>query len=151
MVPKRIDLIAAPWPTRPRYKHFPMKQFIQLKKWLFTSPNKISRMQMYDKIGNGGLCLRKVSAFSQACRQYAKEIQYFNSQPDSMHNEDIFWALIPTNFNYPTVETALQFAFDLKPRVCYQLNHQQLPMGCHGFTHNSRIKFWEQFIPCIKL
>lgn len=107
-------------------------------------------MQMYDKIGNGGLCLRKVSAFSQACRQYTKEIQYFNSQPDSMHNEDIFWALIPTNFNYPTVETALQFAFDLKPKVCYQLNHQQLPMGCHGFTHKSRIKFWEQFISYIR-
>ena len=52
---KGYDLIAAPWPTRPRYRHFPMKQFIQLKKWLFSSPEKISRMQMYDKIGNGGL------------------------------------------------------------------------------------------------
>ena len=144
------DLIAAPWPTRPRYKHFPMKQFIQLKKWLCTSPNKISRLQMYDKIGNGGLCLRKVSAFRKACRQYAKEIQYFNSQADSMHNEDIFWALVPTDFRYPSVETALQFAFDLKPRVCYQLNHQQLPMGCYGFMHKSRIKCWEAFIPCIK-
>ncbi len=146
---KGYDLVAAPWPTRPRYRHFPMKQFIQLKKWLFTSPDKISRMQMYDKIGNGGLCLRKVSAFSKACRKYAKEIHDFNSRPDSMHNEDIFWALIPTEFNYPDVGTALQFAFDLKPRVCYQLNHRQLPMGCHGFMHKSRIKFWEPFIPCI--
>lgn len=47
---KGYDLIAAPWPTRPRYKHFPMKQFIQLKKWLFTSPNKISRMQCMTRL-----------------------------------------------------------------------------------------------------
>lgn len=30
------DLIAAPWPMRPRYNHFPFKQFLQLKKMLCT-------------------------------------------------------------------------------------------------------------------
>lgn len=144
------DLVAAPWPMRPRYNHFPFKQFLQLKKMLCTPSHGISRLQMYGKIGNGGLCLRKVAAFSQACERYAKEITYFNNQPDSMHNEDIFWALIPQDFHYSSVESALQFAFDLKPRVCYQLTHNQLPMGCHGFNHKSRIKFWEKFIPCIK-
>lgn len=146
---KGYDLIAAPWPTRPRYRHFPMKQFIQLKKWLFSSPEKISRMQMYDKIGNGGLCLRKVDSFIQACRKYAREIADFNARTDSMHNEDIFWALIPKEFHYPDVQTAIQFAFDLKPRVCYTLNHKELPMGCHGFMHKSRMNFWKPFIPCI--
>lgn len=148
---KQFDIVAAPWPTRPRYNHFPLKQYIQLRKRFFTPTNEISRLQMYGKIGNGGLCLRKVSAFSDACRVYCKEIEYFNKRFDAMHNEDIFWALIPKEFNYPSVETALKFAFDLKPKVCYKLNHQQLPMGCHGFMHKSRMKFWEKFIPCIKM
>lgn len=144
------DLIAAPWPKRPRYNHFPLKQYLQLRQRLFMSPHKILRQQMYGKIGNGGLCLRKVSTFYTACEHYAEEIAFFYRQPDSMHNEDIFWALIPKEFNYPSVETALRFAFDLKPKVCYKLNHKQLPMGCHGFMHKSRIGFWEKFIPCMK-
>lgn len=61
----------------------------------------------------------------------------------------IFWALIPKEFHYPDVQTAIQFAFDLKPRVCYTLNHKELPMGCHGFMHKSRMNFWKPFIPCI--
>ena len=69
---------------------------------------------------------------------------------DGLYNEDIFWALIPKELKYPTVEEALQFAYDLKPKVCHYLNHKQLPMGCHGFMHKSRIRFWEPFIPCIK-
>ena len=147
---KKYDLIAAPWPVRPRYRHFPMKQLLELKKRIMHSTHDITRLDMFGKIGNGGLCLRKVSYFSAACERYAEKIAYFNNQPDPMHNEDIFWALVPEDLNYPNVETALQFAFDLKPKVCYGLNGNQLPMGCHGFMHKSRIKFWEQFIPCMK-
>lgn len=144
------DLVAAPWPTRPRYNYFPFKQFLQLKKYLFAS-KRIIRSQMYGKIGNGGLCLRKVETFKVACWSYASEIAYFLSRPeDGLYNEDIFWALIPKELKYPTVEEALQFAYDLKPKVCHYLNHKQLPMGCHGFMHKSRIRFWEPFIPCIK-
>lgn len=147
---KGYDLIAAPWPTRPCYRHFPMKQFLEIKKRFARFSHDISRLDMFGKIGNGGLCLRKTSYFSVACERYAEKIAYFNSLSDPMHNEDIFWALVPEDLNYPSVETALQFAFDLKPKVCYRLNGNRLPMGCHGFMHKSRIKFWEQFIPCIK-
>lgn len=141
------DLVAAPWPTRPRYTHFPLKQYLQLQKFLSGSRKNI-RIQMYGHIGNGGLSLRKVSAFAQACKRYTKEIDYYLSKSDDgMYYEDIFWALVPKEFNYPSAQTALQFAYDLKPKLCHQLNHQQLPMGCHGFTHKSRILFWKQFIP----
>ena len=103
-------------------------------------------MQMYDKIGNGGLCLRKVDSFIQACRKYAREIADFNARTDSMHNEDIFWALIPKSFIIPMFKLQL---IRLKPRVCYTLNHKELPMGCRGFMHKSRMNFWKPFIPCI--
>ncbi|MBQ8501934.1 MAG: hypothetical protein IJ494_06525 [Bacteroides sp.] len=141
------DLVAAPWPMRPRYTHFPIKQLLWLRKRLLA-PDKNIRSDMFGRIGNGGLCLRKVSAFSTACRKYADEIAYYLSRRgEALYNEDLFWALVPQDFNYPTVETALQFAFDLKPRLCYQLNHQELPMGCHGFQHRRRVEFWKQFLP----
>ena len=64
-----------------------------------------------------------------------------------MYNEDIFWALIPENFNYPSENEALRFAFDIKPELCYKLNRHCLPMGCHGYMHKSRMKFWKRYIP----
>lgn len=139
------DLIGAPWPTRPRYRHFPLKQYLKLKK-AFSSKDKILHQDMFDHIGNGGLCLRKVSAFSKACAKYKKEIDLFNSKTDVLYNEDLFWALVPKEFHYPNTETALKFSFDLKPKLCYTLNHKRLPMGCHGFNKPKRKDFWEKFI-----
>ncbi len=147
---KGYDLVAAPWPMRPRYRHFPLKQFIWLKGKISEFGGGISRVRMYGRIGNGGLCLRKVSAFADACVRYADVVADFNRHSDGMHNEDIFWALVPEGFCYPDVETAMSFAFDLKPRLCYELNGCRLPMGCHGFMHKSRVGFWEKFVPCIE-
>lgn len=143
------DLVAAPWPLRPRYTRFPLKQWLLLKRWLTASKGN-TRIQMFGRIGNGGLCLRKVSAFEAACRRYAKEIEHYLSRKgDGLYNEDLFWALVPEGMNHPSVETALRFSYDLKPALCHQLNRNRLPMGCHGFMHKSRVAFWKPFIPCI--
>lgn len=140
------DLVAAPWPMKPRYGRFPLKQYLWLKRVL--KPHRwILHSQMFNRIGNGGLCLRRVQAFADACDRYADDIDYFNSRTDDLHNEDLFWALVPKEFHYPDVKTALTFAFDLKPRLSYVMNHRQLPMGCHGFDKKSRRAFWQQFIP----
>lgn len=144
---KSYDLVAAPWPTRPRYTRFPLKQYLKLK-MLLKPKNRILHCQMFGKIGNGGLCIRKVQTFREACIQYADEINYFNSQTDDLHNEDLFWALVP-KLHVPSVEEALTFSFDLKPELSYQLNRHQLPMACHGFNKAPRIAFWRQFIPGI--
>lgn len=142
------DLVAAPWPTRPRYTCFPLKQYLWLRS-CFISPNRMVRSKMFGKIGNGGLCLRKVATLSAACERYADEILRFNKKKGPLYNEDIFWALVPKELTYPSVEEALDFAYDLKPDVCHELHHRQLPMGCHGFMHKRRVRFWEKFIPCI--
>lgn len=142
---KNYDLVGAPWPTRPRYHHFPFKQYLKLKK-TFSPRDKILHQDMFDHIGNGGLCLRKVSAFSKACAKYKEEITLFNSRTDVLYNEDLFWALVPKEFHYPSVTTALKFSFDLKPQLCYTLNHNELPMGCHGFNKPKRRRFWKMFI-----
>lgn len=145
------DIVAAPWPTKPIYKHFPIKQYFRFRKrnlpdyTNITGPLKhIPRLMLYGKVGNGGLSLRKVSTHIAACRKYAKEIGFFI---DSQQNEDMFWALTPTEMTCPDEATALNFAFDTKPRLCYKLNHKRLPMGCHRFTHKSHTRFWLRFIP----
>ena len=142
------DIVAAPWPTRPRYRKFPLKQYLCLKRKL-APKSKILHQDMFGRIGNGGLCLRRTEAFSNACKKYKTETQLFIAQSveNVLYNEDLFWALIPEEFNYPSVETALQFSFDLKPRLCYELNGGRLPMGCHGFNKPERMNFWQQFIP----
>ena len=139
------DHVAAPWPTRPRYLHFPLKQYIRLRLWRKPA-KKVIHCQMFGRIGNGGLSLRRVSVFHDCCLKYAKEIAYFQAQKHPLYNEDLFWALIPKELKLPTVEEALTFSFDLKPQLCYQLNGQHLPMACHGFNKPERVAFWKQFI-----
>lgn len=141
---KGYDHVAAPWPMRPRYRRFPLKQYLKLKLWL-KPKRKIIHCQMFGKIGNGGLSLRRVETFRKACVDYADTIAYYNSQSGALYNEDLFWALEPS-LKLPSVEEALKFSFDLKPELSYELNHQQLPMACHGFNKPVRIKFWRQFI-----
>lgn len=64
--------------------------------------------------------------------------------------EDVFWSLIVPvvypEFKIPDGHTALQFAFDTQPEICYQQNHRRLPKGCHGFNKYNP-DFWRQFIP----
>jgi hypothetical protein len=146
------DIVAAPWPTRPYYRRFPFKQILQLRA-KFADPKRITRSQMRDRIGNGGLCLRRVKVFRDACIKYAETIREFaeRSKTDTLYNEDLFWALVPKELKYPSVEEAVKFAYDLKPKVCHKLNHNKLPMGCHGYMHKSRLKFWMQFIPNIDI
>lgn len=139
------DHVAAPWPTRPRYTRFPLKQYLMLKLWLKPA-NKILHCQMFGRIGNGGLSLRRVEAFRQACVEYAAEAEFFLAKSHELYNEDLFWALVPKSLRLPTVEEALQFSFDLKPWLCYEQNGRRLPMACHGFNKPERVAFWRPFI-----
>lgn len=144
---KGYDLVAAPWPMRPRYTRFPLNLYVKIKRQRAEAQGLFNRFRLYGKVGNGGLCLRKVSSFRSACEQYKDIIQKFISNGD---NEDVFWALIPENFHYPTMEVAWSFAYDVKPRLCHELAQGRLPMGCHAFMHQSRQSFWAEYIPCIK-
>lgn len=146
---KGYDHVAAPWPARPRYTRFPLKQYLQLR--TFLKPHKtILRHQKLGHIGNGGFSLRRVSVFREGCIQYADIIQEMLYGEDP-HAEDIFWALFPKGIHVPSAEDALNFAFDTKPELSYKLNGSKLPMACHGFNKADRIRFWKMFIPCLTL
>jgi|GEM_PF-3406084 hypothetical protein len=63
--------------------------------------------------------------------------------------EDVFWSLVVPAvcpaFKVPDGQTALKFAFETKPELCYELNGYQLPTGCHGFNKYNP-EFWKHFI-----
>jgi hypothetical protein len=141
------------------------------------------------RVGNGGLSLRKVSAFLKVFqseqywvhpndywhalyadkpahvrmfnwpRKFAKRLLPFNNarhemaqwhlRPDGTKNEDHFWSDRAIHY-YPQLKVAsfdvgLRFAFEVAPRLCYELNQRKLPFGCHAWPRYDR-SFWEPFL-----
>lgn len=141
------DCVAAPWIRRSFYDLPIIKQYMSLRCWIANKSGKPTRQFMYGKVGNGGLSLRKVSSFRQACVDYASTIEVFNTSTQHLFNEDVFWATVPENFSYPCESEALRFAIDTNPSYCYnKLCNKQLPFGCHGWTKPRMYKFWRKFI-----
>lgn len=139
--------MAAPWIRRSFYNLPIIKQYVFLRCWIAKKKGKFTRQAVYGKIGNGGLSLRKVSTFSQACVDYASTIETFSLSTHHLFNEDVFWAIIPENFSYPSESDALKFAIDSHPSYSYnKLCDKRLPFGCHGWTKQRAYKFWCKFI-----
>ena len=143
---KGYDYVGAPWPKRKKYDNPIIKCFLKLSKALFSSPTHLLRQDGFNKVGNGGLSLRKIESFIEACDRYATIIEYFKSHHGTQYNEDWFWAIIPKEFHYPTVREALRFSWDVKPELCYELAGGELPFGCHGWTKENFYKFWQPII-----
>lgn len=141
-----FDCIAAPWVERPIYRFPIIKQYMQ---WISTKKKregKFCRQSLYGKIGNGGLSLRKVQTFKEACITYQKEIKKFNLHNEHCFNEDVFWATVPSNFHYPSEKIALKFSFDRHPSYCLKQNAGQLPFGCHSWSKPRMYTFWKRII-----
>ena len=141
-----FDYVGAPWPKRPVYDNPLIKLWLRMRKRLCGRNGRILRQDGFDKIGNGGLSLRKVESHRQACTKYARRIDEFNRHNHHLYNEDRFWALIPEEFRYPSVEEALRFSFDVKPDYCYRLAGNKLPFGCHGWYKKRLCEFWKNII-----
>lgn len=62
---KGYDYIGAPWLKRPIYDFPVMKLFMAISLWYKRLRRVKSKQELYNKIGNGGLSLRKVSSFYQ--------------------------------------------------------------------------------------
>lgn len=143
---KGYDCIAAPWIKkhyrllnnpiiRPVYKHI---------EHILHKNTHISHMDLHAKVGNGGFSLRKVNAFLQACEKYSHEIEL--CLKEKQFPEDVFWAITPSEFTYPDLYEAVQFAFDTKPRLCLKINQGKLPFGCHSWFKPAYADFWKQWI-----
>ncbi len=92
-------------------------------------------------------------------RRYLKRLTLFNGakremaqwylRGDGTRNEDNFWSDEAIRF-YPefkvaSLETGLRFAFEVAPRLCFEMNQRQLPFGCHAWPRYDRA-FWEPYL-----
>lgn len=145
---KGYDYVGAPWLKRPLYRFPLLAAFMRLNHAWAKYRNKPSKQDLYDKIGNGGLSLRKVSShYRVTCEQKERIRFYLTQKRHHLYNEDVFWATEAKGFTYPTPTEALKFSFDKYPGYCYQLNEKQLPFGCHAWYKRKMKRFWSKFIP----
>lgn len=63
--------------------------------------------------------------------------------------EDVFWGILTPSkhkeFIVPDAKEALKFSFETKPSLCFELNNDELPTGCHAF-HKNEPEFWRKYI-----
>ena len=117
---KGYDYVGAPWPKRRIYSMPIISQFLWLRRKLFKREGKLMRQDYFNKVGNGGFSLRKISALLEACDRYEKTIAEFKRGKGTLCNEDWFWSLIPNHFRYPSFDEALGFSFDVHPDISYK-------------------------------
>ena len=74
------------------------------------------------------------------------EMRRWTSQGDGLGNCDLFWSVRAAHycpeFKIATVEQGLAFAFEVAPRLCFELNGRRLPFGAHAWMRYDRA-FWE--------
>jgi Protein of unknown function (DUF5672) len=89
--------------------------------------------------------LKSLSMFNGARREMAS----WHLRTDGRKNEDYFWADEAVRYYPPfkvaSVEVGLRFAFEVAPRRCFELNHGNLPFGCHAWPRYDRT-FWEPYL-----
>ncbi|SDG76416.1 DUF5672 family protein [Psychroflexus sediminis] len=134
---QNYDYIGAPWL---RDESFLAK--------LFRSKKVKDREAIFNKVGNGGLSLRKVNSFLNFIQDH-KSLIDLNSHHKLYGIEDVFWSLVApkyASFKIPDVKTAAGFSLDRKPKLGLKLNNFKLPFGCHGFEKKKTKHFWKNYI-----
>jgi len=125
------DYVAAPF-----LQPFPLGRTSKRLPWLANL--------CLNKIGNGGLCLRKIDTYISAAKRLRPfSVFYF-------YNEDVFWSLFPPlvlrRYHRPGVAKALRFS----GRIFYEGgvldDNGELPFGCHGWFRPNEIELWKQYI-----
>lgn len=125
---KNYDYVGSPWLIPPPLSKKPL---VNIQHWFVN------------KVGNGGLSLRKVKTHYWSLIFFKPLLFFFPK------NEDMFFGLlmdyINPFFKKPKALEALKFAFELQPRESYQLNNQQLPFGVHAWEKYDP-EFWREWI-----
>jgi hypothetical protein len=141
---KGYDYTGAPWLKRPLYNLPLISSYMKWKRERDGRKNRRNKQMLFNKVGNGGLSLRRVASHYNSALKYAGEIDFYLAQPRShFYNEDVFWATVP-GFSYPDAGEALYFAFDKYPAYCYRLTGGKLPFGCHSWYKRKMKRFWKK-------
>ena len=86
-------------------------------------------------VGNGGLSLRRISAFMNILNKEA--ISHIDV------HEDFFWSKHDSRqFRVASEDVALKFAFEKNVRKCFRLSNYNIPFGCHAWEKYD-FAFWK--------
>ena len=108
--------------------------------WLHGILHYVSNDNLLQKIGNGGVSLRKVSAFMNWLEQIDLSAYI------DIENEDVLIAAYGKDWlRFSDIKVALRFSFDLDPKGSYQENDFRVPFGCHAWQRYD-LEFWRPFI-----
>ena len=149
---KNYDYIGAPWFRPDKLNKGSVFNFLEKTKLSFKQ-NKMYGSR-YNKVGNGGLSLRKINTATKVLAKVSQQLLdlYVKTQGEG-YNEDIFWSLeaplILGDYKIPEWQEAMYFAVEFNPSLAYKQLNETLPFGCHApLTHEP--DFWKKFIPEIK-
>lgn len=149
---KNYDYIGAPWFRPDKLNRGFLFHALQHLKLAFKK-NKVYA-DRYNKVGNGGLSLRKVSTALKILDLVNPSLlkKYSHAQGCGF-NEDIFWSLeapaILPSYTIPEMSEAMQFAVEFEPAKAYVFLNENLPFGCHAPLKHD-VEFWKKFIPALK-
>ena len=142
---KDYDYIGAPWLKKPIYNAPIISLIMRLFRDYDKHKKRKNKQELYNKVGNGGFSLRKVSSHYEVVIKHREEINFYLEQKGHLYYEDVFWATV-ASFKYPDAIEALSFAFDKYPSLCFKLNKKILPFGCHGWYKRKMKSFWKPII-----
>lgn len=146
---KGYDYIGAPWLMKPKYRTPHYRMFLKFKNALNRLRGKeCHEDKLGDKIGNGGLSLRRVDACITSLDTRPDTVRLYLERclTDKEHNEDVYWALENPEFRYPTLHEAIRFSIDERPEYAMRELGGELPFGCHGWNKPFAEEFWAKYI-----
>ncbi len=148
---KNYDYIGSPWFRPEKINQNALFRFLEKLK-ISLKYNK-TYAKRHNKVGNGGLSLRKISAAIKILENVDENLlKKYTTSKNETYNEDIFWSLEAPKisiFNIPLWQEAIGFSVEFNPENAYNYLNGNLPFGCHApLKHNP--KFWKQFIPEIE-
>lgn len=107
--------------------------------WLSGVQEYVDSQHTVWHVGNGGFSLRNVSG----CINLLK--RRIVSQ-DCTINEDVYFSSGNSDdFRVAPIKVALEFAFEMEVKKCFELNEGRCPFGCHAWERFD-IKFWKPYI-----
>lgn len=147
------DYVGAPWIPKPKYRKPYYRAFYALKHLYDVAARRPDYRSLWYKVGNGGLSLRRVPSCIRTTVELRPVVEmYLRKNGIKFYNEDIFWSIGANKhgagLRIPGWREALQFAFDMHPSLCLELNGGRLPFGCHGWNkfQTEMGQFWQHRI-----
>lgn len=95
---------------------------------------------------NGGFSLRKVKSIIRLLKVLNFLGQRWVSNEDGLYSLHFIrlWPFRPL-MRLPNWQEALKFSMEQHPQLCYQLNQEQMPFGCHAWEKYD-YDFWKPFM-----